>query len=74
MHENPLTRAPLALATGPRPARRPEHIHPALVRRMAARLALEAMQIERVAQEAMREVWEEPVRSHSISSFMAPTA
>ena len=52
-----------------RSSRPPERINPALIRRMAARLALEAWRIERAPQEAMREVWEEPEHSFSFSSF-----
>lgn len=74
MYQNTLTRESWFLATGPRPSRPPERISPAFVRRMAARMALEARQIERVAQEAMREVWEEPVQSRQLSSLTAHTA
>lgn len=60
MHQNILDRELFSFASGPpQPSRPAEHINPALVRRMAARLALEARQIERVAQEAMREAWDE---------------
>lgn len=59
MHQNRLDRELFSFASGPQPSHPAECINPALVRRMAARLALEARQIERVAQEAIREVWDE---------------
>jgi len=74
MHQSTLAREPLFFATGPRPCRQPERINPALVRRMAARMALEARQIERVAQQAMREVWEESAHPHQISPLTAHAA
>lgn len=74
MPQNMLNREPFASASGPWSSRQPERINPALVRRMAARMALEARQIERVAREAMREVWEESTHSHSLSSLTARVA
>jgi hypothetical protein len=71
MLQNTLTREPFSFASGPRLSRRPERISPALVRRMAARLALETRQIEREAQEAMHEVWDEPAHSQTLSFFTA---
>ncbi len=59
MLQNTLTRESFSFASGPQPSHPAERITPTLVRRMAARLALEARQIERVAQEAMREAWDE---------------
>jgi len=59
MHQNTLDRELFSFASGPQSSHPAERINPALIRRMAARLALEARQIERVAQEAMREVWDE---------------
>ena len=54
---------------GPRPRRRrPERITPACVRRMAARLSLEAMQIDKIARDAAQEVWEEPTQPASLSA------
>ena len=73
MHQHTQTRAPFSFATNPRTSRRPERISPALIRRMAARMALEARQIEQVAQEAMREVWEESAHTHPLSSLPAHT-
>lgn len=74
MPQNMLDREPFSFASSPRPSRQPERINPALVRRMAARMALEARQIERIAQEAMREVWEESAPSHALSSLTAHMA
>lgn len=74
MPQNMLDRDPFSYASGPWLSRQPERINPALVRRMAARMALEARQIERVAREATREVWEESAHSRSRSSFTAHMA
>ena len=71
MHQDTLAREPLFFATGTLPSRRPERISLALVRNMAARMALETMQIERVAQEAMREFWEESAHPHKFPSLTA---
>ncbi|HCB13268.1 MAG TPA: hypothetical protein DEP36_06830 [Gammaproteobacteria bacterium] len=71
MPQNTLAREPFSFASGPRSSRQPERINPALLRRMAARMALEARQIERVAQEAMKEVWDESTHLSSLSSFTA---
>ncbi|MCP5158929.1 MAG: hypothetical protein H6974_01220 [Gammaproteobacteria bacterium] len=74
MRQHTLAREPLSFAKGAQSARLPERINPAFVRRMAARLALEARQIECVAHEAMREVWDESAHSHSLSSLTAHVA
>ena len=74
MPQNMLDRDPFSYASSPWSSRQPERIDPALVRRMAARMALEARQIERVAREAMREVWEESARSRSLSPLTAHVA
>jgi hypothetical protein len=62
MYDAWLTPEPGYFATRPRSRRAPERITPTFVRRMAARLALEARQIDQIAQEALPEVWEEPLR------------
>jgi hypothetical protein len=62
MYDALLATEPGYFVTNPRPRRLPERIPPTFVRRMAARLALEARQIDRIAQEALPEVWEEPLR------------
>jgi hypothetical protein len=63
MYDALLTTEPGYPVTGPRPRRAPEWITPTFVRRMAARRALEARQMDRIALEALPEVWEEPVRT-----------
>jgi len=68
MLQTTLTRESFSFASGPRPSRRPERISPASLRRMAARLAVETMQIEREAQKALHEVWDEPAHSHPFPS------
>lgn len=71
MYNALLTIEPGYFAAGPRFRRLPERINPALIQRMAARMALEARRIDRIAQEAMPEVWEEPVRP---AAFAIPAA
>lgn len=71
MHQDTLAREPFSFATGPRPSRQPERFNPAFVQRMAARMAIEARQMERVAKEAMHEVWDEPAHSQTLSFFTA---
>jgi hypothetical protein len=72
MYDALLATEPGYFATGPRSTRRPpERINPTFVRSMTARLALEAWRIDRIAQEALPEVWEEPVRP---AAFAVPAA
>jgi|GEM_PF-1770932 len=71
MLQNTLTRESFSFASGPRPSRRPERISPALLRRMSARLAVETMQIEREAQKALHEVWDEPTHSRTLPFLTA---
>ena len=61
MNDDSLAGDPVA-RSGTWPSLRSESHHPAFVRRMAARLALEAMRIEKTARIAAHEVWEESTR------------
>ena len=65
MNDNSLAGDPVA-RSGTWPSLRSESHHPAFVRRMAARLALEAMRIEKTARVAAHEVWEESTRPHRL--------
>lgn len=56
---------------GASPSLRSGSNNPAFVRRMAARLALETLRIEKIAQTATREVWEESPR---LPRFPRPVA
>lgn len=71
MHQDTLDRELFSFTSSPLPSHQPERITPAFIRRMAARMALETRKIERVAQEAMHEVWEESTHSHPLSSLTA---
>lgn len=71
MYDALLTIEPGYFAAGLRFRRLPERMNPAFVRRMAARMVLEARRIDRIAQEAMPEVWEESVRP---AAFSIPAA
>jgi hypothetical protein len=65
MNDDSLAGDPVA-RSGTWPSLRSESHPPAFVRRMAARLALEAMQIEKTARVAAHEVWEESTQPHRL--------
>ncbi len=71
MHQDTLDRELFSFTSDPLPSHQPEPITPAFVRHMAARMALETRKIERVAQEAMHEVWEESAHYHPLAALTA---